>query len=71
MQAYADSVETVAREEIRTIAEECLGKMNEAGGKVEMGTMMRTVVKALEEGGKGFVKADVAGVVKEVMGGKS
>lgn len=66
--AYAESVEVVTREEVVRVVEEVMRGMGERGEKVGMGGVMREVSRVLEEGGKGWVKGEVAAVVKQIVG---
>jgi uncharacterized protein YqeY len=62
LDSYAGQVETVGKDKIV----EAVTRAVEGGAK-EMGSVMKEVLKALE--GLPVVKAEVAGVVKEVLSG--
>jgi uncharacterized protein YqeY len=59
---YADMVKTVGRDEIREVVERVVGEL---GAGVKMGEVIKVVSKELE--GRPVVRAEVAGVVKEVL----
>jgi uncharacterized protein YqeY len=59
---YADMVKTVGRDEIKEVVQRVVGELGEG---VKMGEVIKVVAKELE--GRPVVRAEVAGVVKEVL----
>lgn len=67
---YAASVDAITEEEVVKLVEEIVEVLKEQGGKIGMGAVMKEVVKVLEEGEKGWVKGEVAAVVKRTVNAK-
>ncbi|KAA8904486.1 Yqey-like protein-domain-containing protein [Sphaerosporella brunnea] len=66
LDAYADMVKTVGRDEIAGVVRRVVDALGQ--GERKMGDVIKAVSKELE--GRPVVRAEVAGVVKEVLGGK-
>jgi uncharacterized protein YqeY len=71
MEEYAGSVETVKEGEIMTAVNEVVAKLKNAGGKVQMGDVLKAVFAPEVLGGKPVERGEVAKIVKQVLSASS
>lgn len=69
--AYAACVDTVSQTEVLQIVKDAIDKVEVEGGKAVIGVVMSEVSRVLDQGAKGWVKKEVAEMVKKAVGERS
>lgn len=67
MEEYIGEVKTVGEEEIRRVVGEVVEGLKAAGGKLQMGEVLKKVFSKEVLGEKNVERADVARIVKELL----